>query len=412
MEHELEGTDVVILSVLVLYVGNFLTRKIPFLKKYNIPSAVTGGLICSGVVAAIFSWTGTKITFDLAIRDLLLLVFFSTIGLGAKFKVLAAGGKLLAILVVAAFVFLVLQDLTGVLMAKLMGANPGLGLFGGSISFAGGHGTAIAWGQEATKAGIVGAAELGIACATFGLIAGGLIGGPIAQRLINKHNLKPTGDTQPEKVAEPETRPEQLQSPILIKHRLDALLVIAICVGLGDTINRWLFSEGVMLPGFLTAMFVGILITNFGSMMGFQLNESVVSNANELSLQLFLAMSLMSMQLWMLAKAIGPILLVVFAQGLVITIFATFIVFRLMGRNYDAAVISAGFCGLGLGATPIAIANMSAVTGKYGPSPKAFIVVPLVGAFFIDIMNAVVIKYFIASPLLQGSAPAATNAAL
>ena len=397
----MQGVHVLILAIAVWFLGTWLTGKVRFLSANSIPAAVTGGLICSTGVALLYAFGGVEVSFDLRLRDLCLLVFFSTIGLSAKLKLLKEGGRALGVLLAVASVFLVLQDLTGVLLVKLLGAHPAYGLFGGSISFAGGHGTAIAWGKVAEEAGLTRAAELGIACATFGLIAGGLIGGPIAQRLIDKHALSAAGSRN----APANEQPAEVRHAPAVPDVLRAVLLLAICLGAGDTVNRYLFAEGVMLPGFLTAMMVGILITNLADAGKVSIPAADIARLGEICLQLFLSMSLMSMQLWSVAQAMGPILLVLLAQMTVITLFVVFVVFRVMGRGYDAAVISAGFTGLGLGATPVGIANMKAVTDKYGPSPKAFLVIPLVGAFFIDLVNAIVIKMFVASPLLQQPIP-------
>ncbi len=395
-EYQLQTIDVLMISIVVLFVGMFLTRKIRFLDHNHIPPAVTGGLIVSVGVALLDTLAGIKITFDLALRDILLLAFFSTIGLSAKFRLLLAGGKALVVLIIVSAVFLVLQDVTGVSLALLLGAHPGYGLMGGSVSFAGGHGTAIAWGEAAQEAGLQDAQAVGIAFATFGLIAGGLIGGPIAGRLIEKHKLRPSIETPtPSAASDAASKADPWSAMVKLPDVLATILVLAVCIEAGSLVNRFLFGKGVLLPGFLTALFVGIVITNLADASKFRLNQASIERLGEISLNLFLSMSLMSMQLVTLANAMGPILLVVMVQMLVITLFVMFVVFRLMGRDYDASVITAGFAGFGLGATPIAIANMSVITSRYGPSPKAFLVVPLIGAFFIDILNAAVIKAFI-----------------
>lgn len=395
---EIAGADVLIVAIVVWFLGTYLTSRIRFLKHYNIPAAVTGGLVCSLLVTMVYVFLDRQISFDMRIRDILLLVFFSTIGLSAKLRLLAAGGKALAILVVVAAVFLVIQDITGVLLAKLMGAHPAYGLFGGSISLAGGHGTAIAWGNEAEQAGMLQAREIGLAFATFGLIAGGIIGGPIGEWLIQRNHLdKPTQGTSSVDDGADEILP--VAAPL--SGVLGTLLLLAICVEAGDLVNRMLFSRGVTLPGFLTAMMVGIILTNGADLFRVKLSEAAIDRGAEISLQLFLSMSLMSMQLWTLVQAIGPIMIVLSAQVLIMTLFAVWIVFRVMGRDYDASVIAAGFAGLGLGATPVGIANMNAITSKYGPSPKAFLVIPLIGAFFIDLTNALVIKFFVGLPLIS-----------
>ncbi len=392
-QYEMQPIHVLMLSIMVIYLGFYLNRKIRFLNEYYIPPAVTGGLICSVLVTAVHSVADLDITFDLQIRDVLLLVFFSTIGLTAKVRTLAAGGKALAILIAVAAFLLLFQNSTGVMLAMAFGDHPGYGLMGGSISLAGGHGTSIAWGAEAEKAGLTGASAIGIAMATFGLIAGGLLGGPIARWLIQRNRLEPAAATGTMAV-EQSDRVDDGRATDLFSI-LTVIFMLAVCVALGDSVNRFLFEQGVVLPGFLTAMAVGILIANLSESFSFKMHPVTIDKFGEVSLNIFLAMSLMSMQLWSLAAKFGPMLVVMMVQMLVITLLVVFVVFRAMGRDYDACVISAGFVGLGLGATPVGIANMDAVTSRFGPSPKAFLVVPLVGAFFIDIMNALVIKFFI-----------------
>jgi ESS family glutamate:Na+ symporter len=398
MQVQIEGLDVLTTSILVIFVGRFLTTHIAALQRYYIPPAVTGGLLCSILIALVYVLWDVQITFDLALRDLLLLFFFSTIGLSAKLRLLAEGGKTIAILVVVAAGMLVLQDVAGVGLALLFGAHPGYGLFAGSVSFAGGHGTAIAWGAEASAAGLQGAAEFGIATATFGLVAGGIIGGPIGGWLIEKHSLEPAdgADVESElKISASDAR------PVTIWSVLATLLMLSICIEAGDLVNRFLSLKGLKLPGFLTAMVVGIIISNVSDLLGKELHKPTITATGELSLQLFLSMSLMSMQLWILANAATAILVAVMLQALLITLVTIFLVFRLTGRNYDSAVMASGFAGLGLGATPVAIANMNALTTRYGPSPKAFLVIPLIGAFFVDLLNALVIKFFLALPMMQ-----------
>lgn len=405
MEYTVSGANIIVLAVTVWFVGTFINGQVGFLQRYSIPVAITGGLLCSLIVTAIYYGFDVKISFDTRLRDLLLLVFFSTIGLSAKFRLLREGGMALVILLVAATVLLVLQDTTGVLLAVAFGVHPGYGLFGGSVSLAGGHGTAIAWGDVAAQAGLQDAKEVGIAFATFGLVAGGLIGGPIAERLIKKNGLRNADAPKAEGAVADTSEPGQPRLLPALSTTLGTLMILAVCVEAGDLVNQFLFSQGVTLPGFLTAMLIGIIITNSADALKIKLDTVTRERAAELSLQLFLAVSLMSMQLWVLAGAVGKIMLVLFAQMTVITLFSVWIVFRVMGRDYDAAVIVAGFAGLGMGATPVGIANMNAITSKYGASPKAFLIIPLVGAFFLDIVNALVIKTFIALPFMQASVP-------
>ena len=404
-EISIHGSDVLVASIVVWFLGASVNGKVAFLNRYSIPVAVTGGLICSSLAALLYVIADIKITFDMALRDGLLLIFFSTIGLGAKLSLLKEGGKALALLLLVAACFLVIQNVTGVLLIKGMGGHPAYGLFGGSVSFAGGYGTAIAWGGVAEEAGLKMAKEIGIAFATFGLIAGGIIGGPIGEFLINRQKIKPIAEDAAKAPLEKISGDDAtavIAPPI--SSVLGTILLLAICVEIGDMVNRMLFSSGVTLPGFLTAMMVGIIITNGADLLKIELSDVALERGAELSLQLFLCMSLMSIQLWTLAQAIGPILIVLGAQIVVMTGFATWVVYRVMGRDYDAAVIASGFVGLGLGATPVGIANMNAVTAKYRPSPKAFLVIPLVGAFFIDLVNALVIKFFVALPMMSAGA--------
>ena len=390
--YEVGLLDGFVLSIAVLFAGMMLTRRVRILSEYNIPPAVSGGLLCSVIVAAISVGFGLDITFDLSIRDFLLLVFFSCIGLGAKLDHLRAGGRALLMLVGISAVFLIVQDAVGVGLAVLLGAHPALGVMGGSVSLAGGHGTAIAWGQVVEAQGLEGAESFGIALATIGLIAGGLLGGPIAGRLIKENDLSPVPASGSQTV---ETKADPWTATVGLPDELASLMALAVCVEVGSLVNRLLFDGGVVLPGFLTAMMAGIVLTNVGDVVGLRLNQASVDRAGEISLNVFLAMSLMAMELVTLAQEAGLILVVIVVQMLVMTVFVVRVVFRVMGRDYDAAVISAGFAGLGLGATPVAIANMGAITGRYGPSPKAFLVVPLIGAFFIDILNAGVINAFL-----------------
>ncbi len=388
--------DMLSLSILVLFVGMYLNRKIRILEENYIPPAVTGGLIFSLMTWFAYAQLGIEIEFDMAARDLLLLVFFSTVGLSARLKTLAAGGRSLLILVVIAGVFLALQNSLGIALAMLSGAHPAYGLLAGSVSFAGGHGTAIAWGAVAEDAGLARASEVGLAFATFGLVAGGLVGGPIARRLMKSSDLAGSTEESPDDSngatasTSDKDSPSEWLYPVLI-----TLMVLALCVSLGDLVNRYLSTQEVRLPGFLTAMFVGIVVTNFADTIRRPLARTTLDRFGEVSLHVFLAMSMMTIQLWALGNAASVILLVLIAQILLMTIFSIWIVYRIMGRDYDAVVIAAGFAGLGLGATPIAIANMNAVTARYGPSTKAFLIVPLVGAFFIDLLNAGTINFFI-----------------
>ena len=387
--------DMLSLSILVLFVGMYLNRKIRLLGDNYIPPAVTGGLLFAAGIALIYNFAHVQFEFDMRMRDLLLLVFFSTVGLSARLRALAAGGKALFVLVLVAGIFLFLQNTVGIAIALAVDANPGYGLMAGSVAFAGGHGTAIAWGQAAEQAGLAGASAIGLAFATFGLVAGGLVGGPIARRLIeHRPGIIPASVDQAGMV-EDATKVDTADDGNWLFLVLASVLILTLCVSLGDIVNRSLSEKGMRLPGFLTSMFVGIVIVNTADIFKRPLNLAIVDKFGELALNIFLAMSMMAIQLWTLAAVAQTITVVLVLQVLLMTLFAIYVVFRVMGSDYDAVVIASGFAGMGLGATPVAIANMNAVTTRYGPSTKAFLVVPLVGAFFIDILNAGTINFFI-----------------
>jgi ESS family glutamate:Na+ symporter len=393
---ELDPRQTVVIAILVLFLGKYLTRKIAFLREYNIPEPVSGGLIASLVFGALYGAFDLEFQFALHLRDMLLIMFFTTIGLSSKFSTLVQGGKPLVILLVVAVAYLFIQNFTGLAVVTVTGQPVEMGIIGGSVSLSGGHGTAIAWAPKfVSQYGIGNAMEVGIACATFGLILGGLIGGPIAKFLITHYALTPSHDT----ALTVGVSHERDAPPIDYQRMLNNIFIIAVSIGIGLNLNVGLARLGLHLPDFVACLFAGILVTNLGPLVFRRVHWPERSKSlaliSDLSLGLFLAMSLMSLQLWTLAGLGGPILLLLFAQVAVITLFVVFVVFRLMGRDYDAAVMSAGYAGLALGATPTAIANMTAVTERFGASAKAFVVVPLVGAFFIDIANALIIQFLL-----------------
>ncbi|MCH7889899.1 MAG: sodium/glutamate symporter [Gemmatimonadetes bacterium] len=393
---ELSPRATVVVAILVLFLGKYLTSKVAFLREYNIPEPVSGGLIASILFGVAYGVFGLEFDFALGLRDALLITFFTTIGLSSKFSTLVEGGKPLLILLVVAVAYLFLQNFTGLAVAQVTGLPAQIGLIGGSVSLSGGHGTAIAWAPRFVEEyGIANAMEVGLACATFGLILGGLIGGPIAKLLITHYQLSPSEDSALT-VGVPH---ERVETPIEYQYMLNGIFAISVSVGFGLVLNTFLEAWGLNLPDFVACLFAGILVTNLGPLVFRRFHwpdhSKSIALISDLSLGLFLAMSLMSLQLWTLAGLGGPILLLLVAQVVVVTLFVVFVVFRLMGRDYDAAVMSAGYAGLALGATPTAIANMTAVTEKFGASAKAFVVVPLVGAFFIDIANALIIQFLL-----------------
>ncbi len=394
----LDGRQTIVLAILVLFFGKFLTSKIPFLRNYNIPEPVSGGLIASIVFGLIYGIFDLQFEFALDVRDELLIAFFTTIGLSSRLSTLLKGGAQLGILLVLPVVYLVIQSGTGVLAATLAGYDQLVGVIGGSVSLSGGHGTAIAWTPVfRDDYGIQLAGEIGIACATFGLILGGLLGGPLARFLIERHKLEPDSDALQTVGVEHEHEVISIDYNSMLR----ATLVVFVAIGIGIHIDMGLDHLGVQLPTFVSCLFAGILVTNLLPVMFPRLEvpkpeqSRPLALISDISLGLFLAISLMSLQLWTLADLGFAILLMLVAQVVVVMLWSGIIVFRAMGATYDAAVMSSGYVGLALGATPTAIANMTAVTKLYGASPRAFIIVPLIGAFFIDLANSVVIQLYI-----------------
>ena len=389
------------LGIIVLFVGKRLNETIGFLRTFSIPEPVTGGLLFSVLITLVYMVSGVEIQFNLAARDVLLVYFFTTIGINSSLKDLLSGGKPLVILLTITIAYMVIQNLTGIFIASLYGLAAPVGVVGGSVSLIGGHGTAIAWAPKiAENYGVSNAMEMGIASATFGLILASIMGGPIARFLITRHNLTPASKEGLD-VGVPN---EKEDKGIGHLDFLDAILAIHISVIFGALLNKGLETIGLQLPLFVTCLFAGILITNlipknFPRFSGTEWpsRKPAIALIADISLGTFLAMSLMSMQLWTLVDLAGPLFTILGAQFVIAVLVTLFVVFPLMGRNYDAAVVSAGFGGISLGSTPTAMANMSAVTKRYGASHLAFVIVPLVCAFFIDLANALLIPFFLSS---------------
>ena len=391
----------VTLGIIVLFIGRRLNNAVPFLREFSIPEPVTGGLLFSVLFGILYAATGVAVEFNLEARDILLVYFFTTIGINASFKDLLAGGKPFVVLLLITIAYMVIQNLTGISVAAIFGLPTPVGLLGGTVSLIGGHGTAIAWAPRiAEDYGISNAMEIGIACATFGLILASLMGGPIAKFLITRHKLTPNKVETQETGVSGENRNKGIGSMDF----LDAIFAIHICGLSGLLLNEGLEEMGLQLPLFVTCLFAGILITNmvpsnFPRITGtrWPTRTPAISLIADISLGSFLAMSLMSMQLWTLIDLAGPIFTILAVQFAIAVAVNIFVVFRVMSRNYDAAVVCSGFGGISLGPTPTAMANMSAVTNRYGASNLAFIIVPLVCAFFIDLVNALLIPFFLAN---------------
>ena len=405
---QFSNIETLVFAIFLLFLGSYITNKVEFLKKYNIPTPVTGGVILSVIISVMHAF-GIDITFSAELGNILLLAFYTTIGLSAKFRLLMEGGRLLVYLLVAAVIFLVLQDTIGVLGAYATGLNPLVGLLAGSITLTGGHGTGTAYAEIFTNSfGLQNALEIALACATFGLVAAGLLGGPLANYLIKKHNLKVPDARirQPKKqadVKEKTVRPRpRAEEEVNYRNMLETIMLIALSISIGVGMNKYLSHLGLSLPDFVLCLFVGIIITNFFEFVkSYQIRPKPLALCSNVSLDIFLAIALMRLELWSLFDLALPLLLILTFQVIFALVFIGYIIFRISGKNYDASVISGGFVGFGLGATPTAIANMSTVTKAFGPSAKAFLLIPLVGAFFIDIVNAMVIQGFLFLPFVQ-----------
>lgn len=419
MEMTLNGYYTLILATFVLLLGRFLIKKIKVLEDFNIPEPVVGGLVAAMVVYALNLIWGYSFNFHQGLQTATMLMFFASIGLSADFGRLKAGGSPLLIFTIVVSIFIILQDVVGVAMASALGLDPLLGLVTGSIALTGGHGTAGAWGVVLEEEhGVIGATTLGIAVATYGLVAGGLIGGPVARKLIHKLGISPTladpNPTEIEKVASAQSlystkhdeddilhekeifeKPDHIRL-ITASSTIESLALFAAALAFADIMTNVAEGTWFQLPTFVWALAAGVIIRNSLTIVfNFDMFDRAIDVIGNASLSLFLAMALLSLKLWQLTDLAGPVLIILVVQTLIMIIYVYFITFRIMGKDYDAAVLSAGHAGFGMGATPTAIANMQAVTDRYLASPKAFLIVPMVGAFFVDIVNATVLQIFV-----------------
>jgi ESS family glutamate:Na+ symporter len=383
-----------------LAIANGLSRSVPLLARINVPIPVLGGLMVAVVVGLLHRFGDTSIQFATRLTDFFLLVFFTTVGLSAKLSSLKAGGRPLAILCLVTILLLVVQNIVGILVASAVGAHPMYGLLAGSISFVGGPGTAAAWAKEAQAMGLTRAPEIAVGAATLAVVVGALVAGPITGWLIKRRNLSgPTGQTPASWVAPEALRPTPI-APIATV--MQVLLLVIVAVLAGGAVNEWARGVGFVLPGFLTAMLAGAIIANLTDALGIKIDLVPVERGGEIALQAFLVMYLMSLQLWTLGSAIGPLVANVAVQVLVTAMIGVFLLFRWLGRDYDAAVTVGGFLGFGLSSMPVAMSTMDSVASRYGPSPKAFLLITLAGSFFVDLANAFIVKAFMALPWLQG----------
>lgn len=388
------------LAAVVLMVGMSLKRRLRWLDRLNIPAAVIGGLLCSVLILALRDRV-VNVEMDLTLRDLLMIAFFTTVGLNASLQLVKRGGWQVLAFFGLASVLAVVQNLVGIALARLFHLHPLLGIIAGSVSLTGGPATSLAFGPTFEQLGIGGATTLGLASATFGITSGGLLGGPLGTRLVERYHLL----KQPPKTSAP-TAPLPLMSPAAPSAAdasiyeegaeksdvLRSLMIVAVAMGIGSIIGKWISAKGIVLPAYIGAMIVAALLRNLDDRFKFiRLSPANAEAIGNISLSLFISMALMNLKLWELVHLALPLLVILLAQ-VMITVAAAYVVsFRLMGRDYDSAVMASGFLGFMLGTAANAIACMDALVEKFGAAPRAYLVVSIVGAFLIDFTNALII---------------------
>ncbi len=379
-------------AVVVLILGAFLKRKISFLEKFCIPAPVIGGLIFAIFTLICYSTGILEIDFDDTLKEVCMVFFFASVGFQANLKVLKSGGKPLLIFLVLVIVLIITQNFTAIGLANLLGLDSLTGMTTGSIPMVGGHGTAGAFGPVLEDFGISGATTVCTAAATFGLVAGSLMGGPIGNRLIKKHNLLETikndDDTLLVEEEEKHERHFSMYAP--------AVFQLIIAVGIGTIFSKLLSLTGMTFPIYIGAMIAAAIMRNIGEYTGkITIHMGEINDLGGICLSLFLGIAMITLKLWQLADLALPLVILLAGQVALMFLFSYIVVFNVMGRNYDAAVLVAGTCGFGMGATPNAMANMQAICEKYGPSVKAYLIIPIVGSLFADFLNSLTITFFI-----------------
>ena len=383
------------IAVGVLMLGQFLRKKIRLLETFCIPAPVVGGLVVAIVSCILYVAGIVEFVYDDTFREICMVFFFTSVGFQANLAVLKEGGKDLILFLVQVIILIVLQNVLAVGVSHLLGVNPLVGMCTGSVPMVGGHGTAGAFGPVIEDFGIQGATTIATAAATFGLIAGSLIGGPLGNSLIKKYDLlktvKPDGDEEIEIFDEDEEQH--------VRHTdnyAPAVFELCVTVGLGTLISALLTKTGMTFPVYIGAMIVAAIIRNIGEATGkIRVYMGEINDLGGICLSLFLGIAMITLKIWQLAALALPLVVLLLVQLVFMYLYARFVVFRFMGRDYDAAVITAGTCGFGMGATPNAMANMQAICDKYAPSIKAYLLIPIVGSLFADFINSLVITFFI-----------------
>ena len=392
MKIQLDMYQTLAVAVLVLLLGNYLKRKIYFLQKFCIPAPVIGGLIFA-IMTCICYVTGiAEFSFDDTLREVCMVFFFTSVGFQANLKVLKSGGKSLIVFLGLVIALIILQNLTAVGLAKLLNLNPLIGMCTGYIPMVGGHGTAGAFGPVLEDLNIKGATTICTAAATFGLIFGSLIGGPLGKRLIEKHSLLNTAANEDDSLLVEDEKKHERHTNMYA----DAVFQLILAIGVGTIFTMLLTKTGLTFPIYIGAMLAAALMRNICEYTGIAtIHMGEINDLGGISLSLFLGMAMITLRLWELASLALPLVILLAAQVLLIIIFTYVIEFNIMGRDYDAAILVSGTCGFGTGATPNAMANMQAVCDQYVPSIKAYLLIPLVGSLFADFLNSLVITFFI-----------------
>ena len=392
---ELDSRQTIIVAILVLFLGKYLNSKFNVLRKYNIPEPVTGGLMASLFFGLLFLLFNLDIKFSTHYRDILLIIFFTAIGLSTKVKSIIKGGKMLLILTVSAIGYIFVQNYIGISIAKLFNFNQAIGILAGSIPLQGGHGNVVSFVPVIDEQfDISNTMEIGMIMATFGLIIGGIFGGPVANFLIKKHKLKPENETDDSSITIGAKHGQSLT--IDYNSMLRVIMMLFLSIGIGISLHNFLDYINFTLPLFATCMLGGVTLAFFVPLIIPKLKcpakSPTLAITSELSLGLFLAMAMMGLKFWEIGEESLFIIVSVILQTIAILLFTVFVIFRALGKNYASAVISAGYIGSAMGATPTAMANMAAVTKENGPSAIAFAVIPIMGAFIIQVSNAFVIN--------------------
>ena len=392
MEIQIDMYQTLAVSVLVLILGQFLKKRINFLEKFCIPAPVIGGLLFAVLTCVCYSLGIAEFTFDDTLREVCMVFFFTSVGFQANLKVLKSGGKSLFIFLGLVVVLIVSQNFLALGVSKLLHLDPLVGLCTGSIPMVGGHGTAGAFGPVLEDFDVKGATTICTAAATFGLIAGSLIGGPIGKRLIDRKKLLDTAVAEDDSILVEDEKKHERHTNMYAA----AVFQLIIAVGIGTIISELLTKTGLTFPIYIGAMIAAAVIRNIGEYSGkFDIYMGEIYNLGGICLSLFLGMAMITLKLWQLAELALPLIILLSAQLILMMLFTYFVVFNVMGRDYDAAVLAAGTCGFGMGATPNAMANMQAICDRYVPSVKAYLIIPLIGSLFADFLNSLVITFFI-----------------